>query len=142
MEYVYVLHHSYELDGHEETKLIGIYSTRQKAKKTAKELSVQPGFNLYPDCFVINKHKIDKDNWTEGFKISYNICVSSSNKNSDNIDYVIADFVKDDIFRVFMDFDKQEISLKAGQLIRCKKQEVFNEVNEYWFFDEILSDDK
>jgi hypothetical protein len=66
---VFIVHHSYEVEpcGHDETKLIGIYSTRQLAKTAIKRLSVQPGFRDKPECFSIDECEIDKENWTEGY---------------------------------------------------------------------------
>lgn len=71
-EYVYLLRHTYEYgeeNEHEETKIIGIYSTREKAEDVVKKFKLLPGFKDYPEeCFVICEYKIDKDKeWTEGF---------------------------------------------------------------------------
>ena len=46
---VFVVQHSYELDGCGETKFIGVYTTRQAAEDGADE---------FP---------LDLDHWTEGF---------------------------------------------------------------------------
>ena len=64
---VYILQHSYELEDCEETKFIGIYSSKQEANNAIQRLSKQPGFNEKPDNFYISKYEVDKDNWTEGF---------------------------------------------------------------------------
>ena len=71
MKSVYVLQHSYESSdtGEEETKLIGIYSSKDKAEKTIEKLSKQPGFKDFPDYFYIEGYRIDQDNWEEGFVI-------------------------------------------------------------------------
>ncbi|MNK75980.1 hypothetical protein D3C87_955350 [compost metagenome] len=68
MNYVYLLQHSYEIGEFEETKIIGIYSSKEKAKNIINIYKKLPGFNNYPkDCFHISKYQIDKDNWEEGF---------------------------------------------------------------------------
>ncbi|MEY2465888.1 MAG: hypothetical protein QOD03_409 [Verrucomicrobiota bacterium] len=66
---VFLVHHSYEVEpcGHDETKLIGIYSTRQSAEAAIERLSIQPGFRDKPEYFSIDEYAIDKDNWTEGY---------------------------------------------------------------------------
>ena len=68
---VFVLQHSYEYgDDNEytETKLIGIYSSMEKAKETVNKLKTAEGFREYPlDCFYITKYMLDEDDWTEGF---------------------------------------------------------------------------
>lgn len=71
MKIVYVLQHSYEVgeEGNfEETKMIGIYSSKEEAEKTIEKLKTLPGFKDYPiNCFHVGKYEIDKDHWTEGF---------------------------------------------------------------------------
>jgi hypothetical protein len=65
--HIYILHHSYEDEDHEDTKLIGVYSSEQKAAETILRLRVMPGFRRYPNAFTVNKFTIDQDHWTEGF---------------------------------------------------------------------------
>ncbi len=71
MKVVYVLQHSYEIgeEGEfDETKLIGIYSSKEKAEKVIEIYKALPGFKEYPiSCFHIDKYEIDKDHWSEGF---------------------------------------------------------------------------
>lgn len=67
----YILQHSYE-EGKEgefdETKLIGIYSSKENAEKTIDHYKTLPGFKDYPvSCFHVDKYEIDKDQWIEGF---------------------------------------------------------------------------
>lgn len=64
---VFVLQHSYELTGCEETKMIGVYSSRVAAEATIERFSKLPGFRDKPEGFVIDEYRLDEDNWTEGF---------------------------------------------------------------------------
>lgn len=64
---VFLLQHNYEVENLEETKIIGIYSTREKAEVIIRKYQGLPGFKLYPDGFYIDEYNIDEDNWTEGF---------------------------------------------------------------------------
>lgn len=67
---VYVLQHSYLLDAQEdvyETKLIGIYSTQEKAEAAIGRLRKLEGFRDHPEDFYIDEYAVDADNWTEGF---------------------------------------------------------------------------
>jgi len=66
---VFVVQHSYEVEpcGHDETKFIGVYSTRDLAEAAVKRLSEQPGFRDKPDCFFIEEYAVDQDHWTEGY---------------------------------------------------------------------------
>ncbi|MFB9077057.1 hypothetical protein ACFFLS_03555 [Flavobacterium procerum] len=68
MEEVYILQHSYDIGDFEETKIIGIYSTIAKAEETIEKFKNKKGFNNHPiECFSIDKYKLDKDNWIDGF---------------------------------------------------------------------------
>jgi hypothetical protein len=64
---VYVLQHSYELDGCDETKMIGVYSTHELAEAAIARLRLQPGFREHPDDFSIADYDLDEGWWAEGF---------------------------------------------------------------------------
>lgn len=59
-------------DGHEDTKLIGVYSTDQKAEQAIERLRAQPGFRESPDSFEISDYEVDKDYWAKGFSPTLN----------------------------------------------------------------------
>jgi hypothetical protein len=69
MNIVFVLEHSYEsaYTGEQKTKLIGVYSSREKADKAIEKLIKQPGFRDLLDYFNIDEYVIDQDHWDEGF---------------------------------------------------------------------------
>jgi hypothetical protein len=67
MQSVFLLQHSYELDGCDETKVIGVYSSKEKAETVACKYKNLPGFKEHPDCFYIDEYLIDKNYWEEGF---------------------------------------------------------------------------
>lgn len=68
MNKVFLLQHSYEVGEFDETKLIGIYSSKEKAESTVERFKHLSGFKDYPhECFYIDEIEIDKDHWTEGF---------------------------------------------------------------------------
>jgi hypothetical protein len=67
MKDIYILQHSYDLDGCEETKLIGAYSSEEAATEAINRLKSRSGFCDYPDDFHIDCYRIDQDNWEEGF---------------------------------------------------------------------------
>ena len=64
---VYLLQHSYEYEIHkdirtEETKVIGIYSSEEKAKETREKFKSKKGFNRFPsECFYIDEYELDKE---------------------------------------------------------------------------------
>jgi hypothetical protein len=68
--YVYLLQHSYLIDQKKdiyETKIIGIYSSRQNAKNALETYRTISGFNQHPNDFFIDRYMVDKDNWIDGF---------------------------------------------------------------------------
>jgi hypothetical protein len=69
-EFIYLLWHTHldqGLDGGEDVKLIGVYSTELKAREAQERALLLPGFIEHPKGFEISCCKIDKDNWTSGF---------------------------------------------------------------------------
>ena len=68
MTSVYLLQHARPSpNGHEEVKLIGIYSSRQRAEAAIERLRSQPGFAGIPDGFTLDEYDLDRDHWAEGF---------------------------------------------------------------------------
>lgn len=65
---VYKLYHiRTRPDGEDDEKLIGIYTTEEKAKAAIERVKGAPGFRDYPDGFEIFEHRLDEDGWVEGF---------------------------------------------------------------------------
>ena len=65
---VFVLFHSHQIhDDEESSKLIGVYSTRELAKRAIQRKSQMPGFRETRSGFHIDEYTLDKDYWTEGF---------------------------------------------------------------------------
>lgn len=68
MKSVFLLQHSYEIEEFDETKTIGIYSSKEKAEEAILRYKELPGFRDYPvKCFYIDKYELDLDHWQEGF---------------------------------------------------------------------------
>ncbi|MFD9392679.1 hypothetical protein ACFWBB_18775 [Streptomyces sp. NPDC060000] len=55
-----------EQDG-DDVKLLGIYSTRERAEERMKRAQLLPGFRDEPECFILDGYELDEDTWTEGF---------------------------------------------------------------------------
>lgn len=69
---VYVVHHVHEmLDGEEDVKLIGVYSSHEMAEAAVSRARTKPGFVAVPDGFSIDPYELDKDHWTEGYVTYY-----------------------------------------------------------------------
>jgi hypothetical protein len=79
MSTVFVLQHCHVLpSGDDDSKLIGIYTTREAAEAAVARLRIQPGFRERPrivdaevdqdaNGFYIDEYKIDEDHWREGY---------------------------------------------------------------------------
>ena len=69
---VYVLWHVHTLEDdygeHDDEKLIGIYSTKEKAETAIEEHKDLEGFrDCPPECFEIDEYEMDRSGWNEGF---------------------------------------------------------------------------
>ncbi len=79
MQSVYLLQHLHVLaDGKEDSKIIGIYSSRGAALAAIDRVKTQSGFSDFPrlidplsedevDGFYIDEYVLDQDYWVEGF---------------------------------------------------------------------------
>lgn len=64
---VYMLQHIYHTEESEETKIIGIYSTKERALEAIERLKTKPGFIDYPEGFEVEIYILDRDEWEDGF---------------------------------------------------------------------------
>ncbi|HVF88349.1 MAG TPA: hypothetical protein VM866_12205 [Pyrinomonadaceae bacterium] len=65
---MFVLQHAHELgDGQEDVKLIGIYSTAQRAEQAIESLRNLPGFRDAQGAFSVDRYEVDADHWVEGY---------------------------------------------------------------------------
>jgi hypothetical protein len=64
---VYLLTHEYELEGHDQVKVLGVYTERSLADAAQAYFSTQPGFCDHRDGFSIDECELNKNLWSEGF---------------------------------------------------------------------------
>lgn len=57
--------------GEEDSKLIGVYSTRQLADTARGRSRLLSGFRDEPEGFIIDDYELDKDHWTDGYVTVY-----------------------------------------------------------------------
>ena len=68
MSFVWTLYHVHEFEvGHEDVKLIGIFSSEELAVRAKESILDQPGFRDLPDGFSIDSHAVDDVGWRKGF---------------------------------------------------------------------------
>jgi hypothetical protein len=67
---VFLLWHSRPLDDDDvetDDKLLGVYSSQERALARIETAKHKPGFRDYPDGFMVDECVIDRDSWAEGF---------------------------------------------------------------------------
>jgi hypothetical protein len=71
LQQVYLLWHTHELeDGESNEKLLGVYSTEEKATRRMASAKKLPGFREAPAGFEVAPYVVDRDEWAEGFVTS------------------------------------------------------------------------
>lgn len=68
MQSVFLLFHQYDLDDDDTSKLLGVYSSHDRAERRMHEARSLPGFRRFPDAFIIDEYVIDENRWTSGFE--------------------------------------------------------------------------
>ncbi|WP_430781744.1 DUF7336 domain-containing protein [Actinoplanes sp. G11-F43] len=51
----------------DDLKILGAYSSEQKAQQRLVSARESPGFRDEPNCFLIDRYTLDEDRWAEGF---------------------------------------------------------------------------
>lgn len=70
MASVFVLQHVHsQEDDIEDVKLIGVYSSREKAQEAVTRMGGLPGFADAPDGFHIDEYRVDQAHWEEGYVV-------------------------------------------------------------------------
>ena len=65
---VFLLHHVHEFeDGSEDVKLIGVYSSLERAEVARQRVVSLPGFREHPEGFHVDRYLVDVDHWTDGY---------------------------------------------------------------------------
>jgi hypothetical protein len=72
MKTVWLLQHVHDFDnGHDDIKLIGVYSCEQDAIDAQALVADQPGFKETPEGFCISEHRLGHTSWLEGYVTIY-----------------------------------------------------------------------
>ncbi|WP_196888016.1 hypothetical protein [Aureivirga sp. CE67] len=125
MEYVYILHHTYELGNIEKSKLIGIYSSEQEAKNAIERLRDKNGFKNKVEGFNIEKYKINEDHWKEGFSTITSINVKDIHGNWKTVE---AEELTNGKFKIIEKYENYLLGeFKDGFVVNCieKSGELF-----------------
>lgn len=122
MNEVWIVQHSYDLDGCEETKFIGVYSSRGKAQAAVVRLRKQPGFCERPKCFFVYRYTLNVDHWTEGFYTLSNIQVRNLSTEGPEWIVVEAHALPDGNYKIkkHKTEDDDSWQFKDNTVVRCK----------------------
>jgi homoserine kinase type II len=66
-ESVFLVWHDHGPDDSDNAKLLGVFSSPERAQQRVDAALTEPGFADHPDGFVVSEYPVDKDEWTEGF---------------------------------------------------------------------------
>ena len=65
---VFLLWHTHTFDdGSEDSKLLGVYRSKDNAKAAIDRVAKKPGFVDAPEGFLIDMYALDQDCWTDGY---------------------------------------------------------------------------
>ncbi|MFI6063416.1 hypothetical protein [Streptomyces sp. NPDC051286] len=56
-------------DSEEDFKVLGLYSSTERAERRIEQARTLPGFRRSPDGFLIHEYKIGQVHWPDGFRI-------------------------------------------------------------------------
>ncbi len=121
MKTVFILHHTYELDGHYEIKLIWVYSTKEQAKLAITRLKEKDGFKYRPTGFEISKYKLDQDTWVDGFATMINIQVKGKNNWWKTVQ---AERLPNNTYQIWELYDNDSLSeFKHLDIVECEERD-------------------
>ena len=78
MKYIFYLEHNHEEiaengEVSDNAKLLGLYSTKEKAELAIDNFITLPGYKDYPNDFHIDRYELNENCYVEGFKLSEGI---------------------------------------------------------------------
>jgi hypothetical protein len=121
MKSVFILHHSYELDGCDETKLIGVYTSIAEAESAIGRLKEQPGFCDHPNAFIYDEYELNEDHWKEGFATMVTIMVKD---NMNTWKPVAAVALMDGNYRIVEKYENHLLeAFKDDDVVRCEEKD-------------------
>ena len=69
---IYFLDYVYEFeDGHDDIRLLGVFSSRKKAKEALLRIKNNPNYEKIAKYLVISGSFMEKLNWPDGYVIIY-----------------------------------------------------------------------
>lgn len=97
---VYLVQHMSRIDGCDDVKIVGVYSSVTLAQTAVRRAADQPGFAAEPDGFSIDCYELDSDHWTLGFVRMRTIYMSLIDEGTDVWRPVLAEELENGIYRI------------------------------------------
>lgn len=121
MKSVFFLEHSYELEGEEQVKFIGVYSTHAEAEMAIERLRHKKGFINHPAGFDISEYTLNEDHWATGFVTMTSIHVKD--KNGEWM-IVSGECLPDGNYRVIEKYKNDLLGeFKDEDIVRCEERD-------------------
>ncbi|MGB3777059.1 MAG: hypothetical protein WA960_01770 [Tunicatimonas sp.] len=121
MKTVYIVHHLYEFEGCDETKLIGVYTSKDKAQAAIDRLKTKKGFSDKPHDFHLNEFELDQDIWKGGFSVWATIHIHDT---QGNLISVQAECLNDELYRIAEDsLGDAQCEFHNNEIVECIEKE-------------------
>jgi hypothetical protein len=127
---IFVVHHSYEVGGRDEVKLIGVYGSRGDAESAIDRLTSRPGFREHPSGFHIDEYLVGKDHWVEGFASLVTVMVPLLDEGVDVWRPVHAEVLPNRHYRIVTDNSDradERWAFSTGEIVLCEERELEGE---------------
>lgn len=119
MKTAFILQHSYELEGVEEIKFIGVYSSEEEASKAIKRLKEKPGFVNWQESFFIDEYQVNQDNWKEGFSTMTSIQIMLKDQSWTTVS---AEVINKDTVRIIEYYKNDLGDYKNLDIVQCEQK--------------------
>ena len=131
---IWLLQHVHEFeDGREDVKLIGAFSSQEKAVSVSQELSNQPGFCISPEGWNISEYEVDSSShgWAEGFSTYDTVVVPATLDGAEFLQPLQAWREDDGTFTIQTNHALAsgiELKYPEGSRVRCRPHKIMEEI--------------
>jgi hypothetical protein len=120
MTTVFIVQHTYVRNGHEESKLIGVYAAAAEAQHAIEILKEKPGFAFSAEGFHISEYEIGVTQWTEGFSLMTVIYVKDKNAEWRAVQ---AECLSGTAYRINEQYDNDALyEFRHDDIVQCEER--------------------
>ena len=125
MTTVFIVQHCRSVDEYDEIKLIGAYSSEALANAAVARLAQLPGFKDSGD-FSVDRYRVDRDQWADGFITLTTIYVRLLNEAVDTWRPVEAEALNNDLYKIMGPVPSEENwEFPPNTVVRCEEVALF-----------------